>query len=92
MLYALLGIPAVVLAFVLLTMGPIGWFLGAFLGIAVLGAASVFGDDADDGTRPEWVNCPQCESRTGAVTTAAKRSDCATPPGSTRCRRPAAGR
>jgi hypothetical protein len=65
MLYFLLGIPAVVVGFVLLTMGPIGWFLAAFLGIAVLGAASVFGDDAD-GDGPERVNCPACGSRTDA--------------------------
>jgi hypothetical protein len=65
MLYALLGIPAVVLAFVLLTMGPIGWFLAAFLGIAVLGAASVFGED-EEPTGPERVNCPQRGSRTAA--------------------------
>ena len=65
MLYALLGIPVAVLAFVLFTMGPIGWFLAAFLGIAVLGAASVFGDDEAD-AGPERVNCPACGSRTAA--------------------------
>ena len=65
MLYALLGIPVVVVGVVLLTMGPLGWFLAAFLGIAVLGAASVFGDDtADEG--PDRVNCPHCGSRTAA--------------------------
>jgi len=65
MLYALLGIPVVVLAFVLLTMGPLGWFLAAFLGIAVLGAASVFGED-EEAVGPERVNCPACGSRTAA--------------------------
>jgi hypothetical protein len=65
MLYALLGIPAAVLAVVLLTMGPIGWFLAAFLGIAVLGAASVFGEDDEDAGTGR-VNCPACGSRTAA--------------------------
>jgi hypothetical protein len=65
MLYALLGIPVVVLALFLLTMGPLGWFLAAFLGIAVLGAASVFGND-DEGAGPERTNCPACGSRTAA--------------------------
>ena len=65
MLYALLGIPAVVVGFVLLAMGPIGWFLAAFLGIAVLGAASVFGDD-EEREGPARVNCPECGSRTEA--------------------------
>jgi hypothetical protein len=65
MLYALLGIPAAAVGFVLLTMGPLGWFLAAFLGIAVLGAASVLGDDAANGG-PDRVNCPHCGSRTAA--------------------------
>jgi len=65
MLYALFGIPAVVVGFALLTMGPLGWFLAAFLGIAVLGAASVLGDDAADESR-DRVNCPHCGSRTAA--------------------------
>jgi len=65
MLYALLGIPVVVVGFLLLTMGPIGWFLVAFLGIAVLGAASVFGEDEED-VGPNRVNCPACGSRTAA--------------------------
>jgi len=66
MLYFLLGIPAVVVGFVLLMMGPIGWFLAAFLGIAVLGAASVFGEDDAEREGPERVNCPHCGSRTAA--------------------------
>jgi hypothetical protein len=65
MLYVLLGIPVVVLAFFLLMMGPIGWFLAAFLGIAVLGAASLFGED-EEREGPARVNCPQCGSRTDA--------------------------
>jgi hypothetical protein len=65
MLYVLLGIPVVVLAFFLLLVGPLGWFLAAFLGIAVLGAASVLREDEVDGTEgPDRVNCPQCGSRT----------------------------
>jgi len=65
MLYVLLGLPAAGLAFVLLTMGPVGWFLAAFLGIAVLGAASVFGED-QEAVGPNRVNCPACGSRTAA--------------------------
>ena len=65
MLYVLIGIPAVVLAFFLLMMGPIGWFLAAFLGIAALGVASLFGDD-EARAGPTRVNCPQCGSRTDA--------------------------
>ncbi|WP_435067101.1 hypothetical protein [Haloplanus sp. C73] len=65
MLSALLGIPAIVVGVVLLTLGPIGWFLAAFLGIAVLGVTALRGgDDGDDG--PERVNCPRCGSRTDA--------------------------
>jgi hypothetical protein len=66
MLYLLLGIPAAVLGLVLLTMGPIGWFLAGFLGIAILGAASLWGDDDAADTGPERVNCPHCGSRTSA--------------------------
>jgi len=63
MLYALVGIPAIVVGFVLLIMGPLGWFLAAFLGIAALVVRSVFGeDDASDGS--DRVNCPACGSRT----------------------------
>jgi len=66
MLYFLLGIPAVVIGFILLTLGPIGWFLAAFLGIAVLGAVSVFGEDEGESDGPNRVNCPHCGSRTAA--------------------------
>ncbi|AZH25563.1 hypothetical protein [Haloplanus aerogenes] len=66
MLYFLLGIPAVVVGFFLLMMGPIGWFLAAFLGIAVLGAASVFGEDNAEREGPARVNCQHCGSRTDA--------------------------
>jgi|GEM_PF-4555777 len=66
MLYALLGIPAVVVGFVLLTLGPLGWFLAAFLGIAALGITSLRGDDEKSADGPERVNCPHCGSRTAA--------------------------
>jgi hypothetical protein len=65
-LYVLLGIPAVVLVVVvLLATGPVGWFLAAFLGIAALGVASLFGANAE-GAGTDRANCPQCGSRTAA--------------------------
>ncbi|MFB6196035.1 MAG: zinc ribbon domain-containing protein [Haloplanus sp.] len=64
MLYLLLGIPAVFVGLFLLFLGPVGWFLAVFLGVAVIGAAAVFGDSEADA--PDRVNCPHCGSRTAA--------------------------
>ncbi|MEF8856725.1 MAG: hypothetical protein V5A16_04820 [Haloplanus sp.] len=64
MLSLLLGVPAAVTGLFLLTMGPIGWFLAGFLGIAALGVASLRGADDAAGTGSERVNCPHCGSRT----------------------------
>ncbi len=65
MLYVLLGLPAAVVGFFLLMMGPVGWFVAGFLGIAVIGAAAMLGE-SDDRDGPDRTNCPQCGSRTAA--------------------------
>lgn len=64
MLYVLFGIPAVALVFFFLLVGPLGWFLIAFLGITVLGVRSVLGDDGDVDDASDRVNCPHCGART----------------------------
>ncbi|MFB6102806.1 MAG: zinc ribbon domain-containing protein [Haloplanus sp.] len=66
MLYLLLGIPVAVIGLFLLLMGPLGWFLAAFLGVAVIGAVAMLSDSDGDATDPERVNCPACGSRTDA--------------------------
>jgi hypothetical protein len=48
LLSLLLGVPAAAIGLLLLSLGPLGWFLAAFLGVAVVGAAAVFGDAAPD--------------------------------------------
>jgi hypothetical protein len=65
MLSVLLGVPAAVVGLFLLTIGPVGWFVAAFLGIAVIGASAVFGDSGGGGD-PDRTNCPHCGSRTAA--------------------------
>lgn len=64
MLYALLGIPVAVVGVFLLALGPIGWFLAAFLGIAVLSVTMLRDGGDEDGNGPKRVNCPHCGSRT----------------------------
>ena len=65
MLYALLVLPAAVVGFFLLLMGPIGWFVAGFLGIAVIGAAAMLGE-SDKDEESVRTNCPHCGSRTAA--------------------------
>ncbi|GAB6860067.1 hypothetical protein ACFR97_02525 [Haloplanus litoreus] len=65
MLYALLALPAAVVGFVLLLMGPVGWFVAGFLGIAVIGVAAMRGE-SNDGDDPDRTNCTHCGSRTAA--------------------------
>ena len=68
LLSLLLGVPAAAIGLLLLSLGPLGWFLAAFLGVAVVGAAAVFGgSDPDVGTLgADRTNCPRCGSRTAA--------------------------
>jgi hypothetical protein len=62
----LLGVPAAAIGPLLLSLGPLGWFLAAFLGVAVVGAAAVFGGgDPDVGSG--YRNCVPVARRNGSA-------------------------
>jgi hypothetical protein len=55
-LYLLFGILGLVLLLVLLSLGPLGWFLTAFLIIAVM----AYSGRNDHANRPDRTNCAAC--------------------------------
>jgi len=58
LLYLLVGGPALFVLLLLLLMGPIGWFIAAFLGIAAMVIRSLIDNETEQ--RPPSQNCPAC--------------------------------
>jgi len=55
-LYLLFGMAGLALLLVLLSLGPLGWFLAAFLIIAAI----AYSGRGDDDARPDRTNCAAC--------------------------------
>jgi len=55
-LYLLFGITGFVLLVIFLSLGPLGWFLAAFLFVALLAYSSTNSDDSP----PDRTNCAAC--------------------------------
>jgi len=58
LLYLLVGGPVLFVLLLLLLMGPIGWFIAAFLGIAAMVIRSLADNETEQ--PPSTRNCPAC--------------------------------
>ena len=60
LLYVVVGGPILLIVFLLLLTGPIGWFTIVFIAIGAMVLRSVLEDDPEGGSEKE--NCPACGS------------------------------
>jgi len=58
MLYVVVGGPIAIVLFLLLSMGPLGWFIAGFAGIGAMVVRSISQDGSQQGSTAR--NCPSC--------------------------------